>query len=141
MERKYYEAYDDRYRQVHGEGLQWFHDDPTPIVMETVKEFQLTQVHRLLELGCGEGRDAYILLQQGYDLLPQIFLSRSSHLPGKSGRNWLRTSGCLTVFPGKYRRDSTLSMQWRCYICWWRTLTGMPFTTLSAITSQTMVSH
>ena len=50
MERKYYEAYDDRYRQVHGEGLQWFHDDPTPIVMETVKEFQLTQVHRLL--GC-----------------------------------------------------------------------------------------
>lgn len=69
MERKYYEAYDDRYRQVHAEGLQWFDEDPTPVVMETVKEFQITQAHRLLELGCGEGRDAFVLLQQGYDLL------------------------------------------------------------------------
>lgn len=24
-QRKYYEAYDDRYRQIHGENLEWFH--------------------------------------------------------------------------------------------------------------------
>ena len=69
MERKYYEAYDDRYRQVHREGLQWFYDDPTPIVMETVKAFGIAKEQKLLELGCGEGRDAYPLLKQGYDLL------------------------------------------------------------------------
>lgn len=69
MERKYYEAYDDRYRQIHGEGLQWFYDDPTPIVAETMRDFSITPAHKILELGCGEGRDAYPLLHDGYDLL------------------------------------------------------------------------
>lgn len=69
MQRKYYEAYDDRYRQIHGEGLQWFFDDPTPIVMETIEEFHITKDSRILELGCGEGRDASLLLKGGYGLL------------------------------------------------------------------------
>ena len=69
MERKYYEAYDDRYRQIHSQKLQWFFDNPTPIVRETINEFDITRDHKLLELGCGEGRDAYPLLQQGYNLL------------------------------------------------------------------------
>lgn len=69
MGRKYYEAYDDRYRQIHGAGLQWFYDDPTPIVMETVEAFGITKGQKVLELGCGEGRDAYPLLHRGYDLL------------------------------------------------------------------------
>ena len=68
MQRKYYEAYDDRYRQIHGAGLQWFYDDPTPIVMETVDEFHITKSSKILELGCGEGRDAYPILKCGYDL-------------------------------------------------------------------------
>lgn len=69
MERKYYEAYDDRYRQIHGEGLQWFYDDPTPIVAETMRDFSITPARKILELGCGEGRDAYPLLREGYRLL------------------------------------------------------------------------
>lgn len=68
MERKYYEAYDDRYRQVHGEGLQWFYDHPTPIVEEIVGKFGITRDHKILELGCGEGRDAHLLLTKGYNL-------------------------------------------------------------------------
>lgn len=67
--RKYYEAYDDRYRQIHSQELQWFYDDPTPIVLQTIKEFGITPECKILELGCGEGRDAYPLLQQGYNLL------------------------------------------------------------------------
>ena len=67
--RPYYEAYDDRYRQVHGQDLQWFYDDPTPIVAQTIEERKLTKRHKLLELGCGEGRDAAPLLKAGYDLL------------------------------------------------------------------------
>lgn len=69
MERQYYEAYDDRYRQVHGESLRWFAEAPSPIVYDTVREFGIEKQDRLLELGCGEGRDARFLLEKGYDLL------------------------------------------------------------------------
>ena len=69
MERKYYEAYDDRYRQIHAKNLQWFCDSPTPIVPETIREFGVRQDHTFLELGCGEGRDAWPLLRAGYHLL------------------------------------------------------------------------
>ena len=69
MHRKYYEAYDDRYRQIHQQNLQWFYDDPTPVVVQTIRKQGITRAHRILELGCGEGRDAFALLEQGYDLL------------------------------------------------------------------------
>ena len=68
MERKYYEAYDDRYRQVHRQELQWFHDLPSPIVKKTIDAYGISKQHKLLELGCGEGRDAFPLLVDGYDL-------------------------------------------------------------------------
>lgn len=69
MQRKYYEAYDDRYRQVHEQNLQWFHEEPSPIVLDTIREFSISHQHRILEIGCGEGRDAFPLLRQGFDLL------------------------------------------------------------------------
>lgn len=69
MERKYYEAYDDRYRQVHGEGLRWFDAAPSQIVWETMRDFDIPRDAGLLEIGCGEGRDARFLLNLGYDLL------------------------------------------------------------------------
>lgn len=69
MQRAYYAAYDDRYRQVHAQDLEWFHKDPSPIVMETMKAFSISPHHQLLEIGCGEGRDAFALLEQGFDLL------------------------------------------------------------------------
>lgn len=69
MQRKYYEAYDDRYRQIHGLNLQWFYDNPTPIIMDTICGFGIRHDQPILELGCGEGRDAYPLLKDGYQLL------------------------------------------------------------------------
>lgn len=69
QQRAYYAAYDDRYRQVHAQDLEWFHKDPSPIVMETMKAFSIFPHHQLLEIGCGEGRDAFALLEQGFDLL------------------------------------------------------------------------
>lgn len=69
MTRNYYEAYDDRYRQIHSQNLQWFYDDPTPIVQNVMEKYCITKDHKLLELGCGEGRDACPLLKQGYNLL------------------------------------------------------------------------
>lgn len=69
MERIYYEAYDDRYRQVHGENLRWFDAAPSGIVMETIDKYGISKGATLLEIGCGEGRDACFLLKQGFDLL------------------------------------------------------------------------
>lgn len=68
-ERSYYAAYDDRYRQVYAQNLQWFSETPSPIVAEILKEFSFSPRHELLEIGCGEGRDACFLLGQGFNLL------------------------------------------------------------------------
>ena len=65
-ERKYYEAYEDRYCQAHGAGLQWFDDNHTPVVLETLEKYGGQE---LLEIGCGEGRDAKAVLDKGYPLL------------------------------------------------------------------------
>ena len=67
MDRKYYEAYDDRYRQVHGENLQWFADSPSPIVGEIIENFSIGG--KMLEIGCGEGRDGGWLMDRGFDVL------------------------------------------------------------------------
>lgn len=67
--KRYDEAYDDRYRQVHREGMQWSSDNPSPIVQQTIDRIQLPQKADILEIGCGEGRDAALLLKKGYRLL------------------------------------------------------------------------
>lgn len=69
MERKYYEAYDDRYRQVHRENLQWFTSAHSPILEQVVSKYSVRPTQKCLEIGCGEGRDAGFLLSRGYDLL------------------------------------------------------------------------
>lgn len=66
--RKYYEAYDDRYRQAHKEGLEWFTRDASCIIAEVMARFCVTKRSRILEIGCGEGRDARHLLETGHDL-------------------------------------------------------------------------
>ena len=67
--RSYYEAYDERYRAIHNRGLRWASAEPTPIVLETLRRLKLPQEAGILELGCGEGRDALAVLGAGYDLL------------------------------------------------------------------------
>lgn len=69
MQQKYYEAYDSRYRQIHGQNLQWASDQPSAIVAQTMEQFSVSSGDALLEIGCGEGRDAAALLRGGYDLL------------------------------------------------------------------------
>ena len=65
----YYEAYDQRYRQVHQKSLNWTSDEPTELVTDTIKKYQLTTDSNILEIGCGEGRDAINLLANHYRLL------------------------------------------------------------------------
>lgn len=66
--RKYYEAYDERYKTAHAQGVSWSSNVSTPIVMETIEKYHINQNHRLLEIGCGEGRDSGAVLEQGYQL-------------------------------------------------------------------------
>lgn len=68
-ERKYYEAYDDRYRQVHAENLQWFAEEPSKIVSQIIERFGIPSSAFILEIGCGEGRDARPLLKRNFNLL------------------------------------------------------------------------
>ena len=56
-DKNYYYAYEQRYQQVHREGLQWASDVPTPIVRQTIERYELTLQAEILEIGCGEGRD------------------------------------------------------------------------------------
>lgn len=69
MEKKYYEAYDDRYKTVHKKGVSWSSDKSSPIVLETIKKYKLNKSNMMLEVGCGEGRDSKALLDAGYTLL------------------------------------------------------------------------
>ena len=68
-QRKYYEAYDERYQTAHQQNIRWFGGESSPIVSEILEKYQIRPRMSLLELGCGEGRDAQALLRRGYDLL------------------------------------------------------------------------
>ena len=68
MEKKYYEAYDDRYKTAHQNGVSWSSDKSTPIVTEIIKKYRINRDMQLLEIGCGEGRDSKAVLAQGYCL-------------------------------------------------------------------------
>lgn len=41
----------------------------TPILQELTVQFGIRKTDKILEIGCGEGRDALWLLEQGYDIL------------------------------------------------------------------------
>ena len=69
MKSKYYEAYDNRYKTIHNKGYSWSSDKPTPIVLDVINRYQISKQDKILEIGCGEGRDARLLLDNKYNLL------------------------------------------------------------------------
>ncbi|MBO5352395.1 MAG: class I SAM-dependent methyltransferase [Lachnospiraceae bacterium] len=68
-ERKYYEAYDERYKTAHEQGIRWFGDISSPIVTEIISRYHISKDKKILEIGCGEGRDAEGLLKAGFCVL------------------------------------------------------------------------
>lgn len=98
MRRAYYEAYDDRYRQIHQQNLRWFTQAPSRIVLEVMEEFGVGKNARVLEIGCGEGRDARFLLEQGFDVLATDISAEAISFCQKTWPYWtnrFRTLDCI----------------------------------------------
>ena len=67
--KRYYNAYDERYKVIHAKGCSWSSDEHTPIVIDNIEKYHIARSVPMLEIGCGEGRDAKFLLEKGFDLL------------------------------------------------------------------------
>jgi 2-polyprenyl-3-methyl-5-hydroxy-6-metoxy-1,4-benzoquinol methylase len=92
--RKYYEAYDDRYKQVHKESLTWFSDSNSAIVIDTINHYFNNRKIKILEIGCGEGRDAIFLLKKGYNVLATDI---SSTVINYCKKNYQEKAECFQV--------------------------------------------
>ena len=69
MNKNYYKAYDKRYKQVYVKDMLWSSKKPTKEVYEQVLNYKIGKEDSILDLGCGEGRDALFLLDRGYNVL------------------------------------------------------------------------
>lgn len=67
--RKYYAAYEERYKAAHAQGVSWAGEKNSPIVLEVIRKYQIQPGHDMLEVGCGEGRDSRTVLENGYHLM------------------------------------------------------------------------
>lgn len=66
---KYYKAYDKRYKQLHDNNLAWEFDVNSVIISDVLDKYKINKSSLILEIGCGEGRDARYLLDNGYNIL------------------------------------------------------------------------
>ena len=65
----YYKAYEKRYSQVYEKDMLWSCRDATPEVLNFVIDYKISRNDKILDLGCGEGRDAIHLLNNGFNVL------------------------------------------------------------------------
>ena len=68
MNSDYYKAYEDRYKKVHEQGKLWEYDIPSSVVLDFLISNNVKKEGKILDLGCGEGRDAIYLLNRGYNV-------------------------------------------------------------------------
>ena len=66
---EYYKAYEKRYSQVYKTDSIWESNIPTKEVIDVIKKYNIKKDSKILDLGCGEGRDARYLLDNGYDVM------------------------------------------------------------------------
>ena len=67
--KKYYEAYDDRYKKIHEEtSLAWAGERPSPTLEKLLKKYGADENSSILEIGCGEGQNALNLINLGYNI-------------------------------------------------------------------------
>lgn len=54
---------------MHAKNLSWFSSDASQIVIDTIKKYYDEKLPKILDVGCGEGRDILSLLDEGYDVI------------------------------------------------------------------------
>ena len=69
MNKNYYKAYEERYKETYKNNMLWETNEPTNLVLEIIKKYKIDFKDKILDLGCGEGRDAINLLNKGYNVL------------------------------------------------------------------------
>ncbi len=52
--RKYYAAYEERYKTAHANGVSWSSDVNTPIVMEVIDRYKIRREHNSLRSDAGK---------------------------------------------------------------------------------------
>ncbi len=66
----YYFGYEDRYRTVYENGAElWESAEPNASLLGTLQKHPDVFAGRIIDLGCGEGRDSLYLLSQGHDVV------------------------------------------------------------------------
>ncbi|GGN79049.1 hypothetical protein GCM10010112_53250 [Actinoplanes lobatus] len=66
----YYFGYEERYRTVYENGAQlWESERPNASLLQIMQERPDVFSGRIIDLGCGEGRDSLYLLSQGHDVV------------------------------------------------------------------------
>lgn len=69
MNKKYYKAYEERYKDIYKNNILWSSQKETKEVLNTIDKYNITKKDSILDLGCGEGRDTIYLLNKGYNVL------------------------------------------------------------------------
>ncbi len=69
LETDYYKAYEKRYSQVYENNMLWSAKENTPDVVEVLNQYKINKKSKILDLGCGEGRDSIGLLNDGYNVM------------------------------------------------------------------------
>lgn len=96
---KYYSAYEDRYRRVYSQGIEYWTNDPIEIkdsinrLERFLKYYRLSAKNfKIIEFGCGEGHLAQYLVQKGYEYVG-VDLSPSAIAKAKSRLHKFNLSG------------------------------------------------
>ena len=64
------EAYEKRYRKVYAVGAKfWEQLEPTETLAKFVSEISMSRRSRVIEFGCGEGRDSVFFSRKGFRVL------------------------------------------------------------------------
>lgn len=68
IKNNYYKAYDERYKVNHENNILWETTKNTKEIENILKEYNIDKNSKILDLGCGEGRDAIHLLNNSYNV-------------------------------------------------------------------------
>ena len=69
MNNDYYKAYEERYKETYKNNILWETNKPTNLILDTIKKYNINIKDKILDLGCGEGRDAIYLLKKKFNVL------------------------------------------------------------------------